>query len=77
MKSNLYDGFAVIIIAVGLTSGGYWTSTSTVKLNASLYTHGSKKAIWTGDITVTEPKYVDQASNAIAHCIYSDARDSL
>jgi hypothetical protein len=66
-----YGGYSVYHGAV-VTSGGYWTSTSIVKLKASLYTHGSKKAIWTGDITVTDPKYVDQASDAIAHRIYSD-----
>jgi hypothetical protein len=55
-----------------VTTGGYWSTTSIVNLKASLYTHASKSAVWTGEITVTDPKYVDQASDAIARRIYSD-----
>jgi len=55
-----------------VTTGGYWTTTSVVNLKASLYTKTSKDAVWTGDITVTDPNYVDQAANTIAQDIYAD-----
>ncbi len=55
-----------------VTTGGYWTTTSVVNLKASLYTKTSKDAVWTGDITVTDPNYVDQAANSIAQDIYAD-----
>jgi hypothetical protein len=43
-----------------------------VNLKASLYTKSSKDAIWTGDITVTDPNYVDQSATIIAQDIYAD-----
>jgi hypothetical protein len=55
-----------------VSTGGYWTTTSVINLKASLYTHGSKEALWTGDITVTDPQYVDQAAASIAQFIYAD-----
>jgi len=57
----------------GIATGGYWTTTSTVNLKALLYTSkNAQGALWTGDITVTDPNYVDQAANSIAQDIYSD-----
>ena len=55
-----------------VTTGCYWTTTSVVNLKASLYTKSSKDAIWTGDITVTDPNYVDQSATTIAQDIYAD-----
>jgi hypothetical protein len=54
-------------------SNGYWMTTRFVNLKASLYT--SKKAngaIWTADITVTDPNYVDEAATRVAEKIYMD-----
>lgn len=56
----------------GVATGGYWVTTSTVNLNAILYTKNSKDAVWTADITVTDPNYIDQAATTIAQDIYSD-----
>jgi hypothetical protein len=55
-----------------VTTGGYWTTTSVVNLKASLYTRSSNDAVWTGDITVTDPNYVDQSATTIAQDIYAD-----
>ena len=56
-----------------VSTGGYWTSTSVVNLSASLYTRVSKKdGLWTAEISVTDPQYIDQAANNIAGKIYSD-----
>jgi len=55
-----------------VSTGGYWTTTAVINLKASLYVHGSKDAIWTGDITVTDPQYVDQTAANIAQDIFTD-----
>jgi len=55
-----------------VSTGGYWTTTSVVNLSASLYTHGSKDAVWTGEITVTDPQYVDQSAFNVAQVIFDD-----
>lgn len=55
-----------------VTTGGYWTTTSVVNLKASLYTKSSKDAIWTADISVTDPNYVDESATTIAQDIYTD-----
>jgi hypothetical protein len=55
-----------------VSTGGYWTTTSVVNLKASLFTRASKDALWTGDITITDPNYVDQAAASIAQSIYAD-----
>ncbi len=60
-----YGGAAV-------TTGGYWTTTSVVNLKSSLYTKASKDAIWTADISVTDPNYVDQSATTIAKDIFTD-----
>jgi len=54
------------------TTGGYWTSTSTVNLTANLYVKGSKNPLWTSDIQVTDPQYIDQVANTLAGYIYGD-----
>ncbi|MBU2650185.1 MAG: hypothetical protein KKA81_04560 [Bacteroidetes bacterium] len=56
----------------GVVTGGYWVTTSTVNLKASLYVKDSHEAVWTGDITVTDPNYVDKAATTIAQDIYND-----
>ena len=55
-----------------VSTGGYWTTTSVINLEASVYTKGSKDALWTGAITVTDPQYVDQAAVSIAQYIFAD-----
>jgi hypothetical protein len=55
-----------------ITTGGYWTTTSVVNLTASLFTKASKDAVWTADISITDPNYVDQSATQIAHDIYSN-----
>ena len=55
-----------------VTTGGYWTTTSVVNLKDSLYTKSSKDPVWTGDITITDPNYVDQAAVSIAQSIFAD-----
>jgi len=61
----------------GMATGGYWTTTSTINLKALLYTSkDSQGAIWTGDVTVTDPNYVDQATNIIAQKIYADWKNN-
>jgi hypothetical protein len=63
-----YGGYGANVVS----TGGYWTSTSVINLQASLYTKGSKDALWTGEITVTDPQYVDQAAVEIAQNIFAD-----
>ncbi len=55
-----------------VSTGGYWTTTSVINLEASLYTKGSKDALWTAQITITDPQYIDQASVSIAQDIFAD-----
>jgi len=55
-----------------MTTGGYWSTTSVVKLTAMLYVKGSKDALWTGSISVTDPRYIDQVATAIGQYIYTD-----
>ena len=69
-----YGGYSTPGLYAGteVSTGGYWTTTSVVNLKAGLYVHGSKDAVWTGDITVTDPQYIDQSANTIARYIYDD-----
>ena len=61
-----------------VTTGGYWTTSTTLNLTAKLYVKGSKDALWTGEITVTDPEYVDQVADTMASYIYSDwQKDNL
>jgi hypothetical protein len=70
--SGFYGGAVGFDAGSTVTTGGYWTTTSVVNLKASLYTKSSAEAIWTGDITVTDPNYVDQSATTIAQDIYAD-----
>jgi hypothetical protein len=56
------------------TTGGYWTETATVNLTAKLYVKGSKDEVWTGELSVTDPEYIDQVANTMAQYIYSDLK---
>lgn len=55
-----------------VTSGGYWVTTSTINLKANLYSNKNNALLWSADITVTDPQYIDQVSNQIASNIYAD-----
>ena len=64
----------------GVTAtSGYWSTSSKVNLAAYLYTSAIKEgAAWTGELTITDPKYVDQAATQIARNIYADwQKDNL
>jgi len=65
---GFYGGFA----GGGVATGGYWCTTSMVNLSAYLYTSVKEGAAWTGDVTVTDPNYVDQAATTIAQDIFAD-----
>lgn len=59
----------------GVSTGGYWTTTKIVNIKASLYSTSvqrSKGALWTADITITDPSYIDQAATNVAQQIYMD-----
>jgi hypothetical protein len=58
------------------TTGGYWTTTATINLSAKVYVKGSTDALWTGEITVTDPEYVDQAAFSIAKQVYASFKEA-
>jgi hypothetical protein len=58
-----------------VTTGGYWTTTSVIKLKATVYTH-TKDPLWYAQISITDPKYVDQAAVEVAQSIYANWRDN-
>jgi hypothetical protein len=55
-----------------VTTGGYWVTTSTVTLVANLYANADNGLLWTAEITVQDPDYIDQASYQVAGAMYSD-----
>ncbi len=55
-----------------VTTGGYWATTSTVNLQANLYANSNNGLIWTGDISISDPDYVDEVTLKVASQIYSD-----
>lgn len=55
-----------------VTTGGYWTSTTTVKLQAKLYVKGSPEPIWTAEVSVTDPTHVDESAYSLANSIFYD-----
>jgi hypothetical protein len=60
-----------------VTSGGYWTSTSVISLQANVYTRVSKQeGLWTAQISVTDPQYIDQVASSIASNLYSDWKNN-
>jgi hypothetical protein len=59
----------------GLTSGGYWTTTKVVNIRASLYptsTKAAKGALWTADVKITDPDYIDKVATSIAERIFAE-----
>lgn len=55
-----------------VTTEGYWITTNTINLIARLFVKGSRDAIWTAEVSITDPKYVDQAAGIITKNIYKD-----
>jgi hypothetical protein len=54
------------------TTGGYWTTSTTLNLSAKLYVKGSPEPVWTGELTVTDPEYIDQVAFTMAKDIFAD-----
>jgi hypothetical protein len=54
------------------TTGGYWATTKTVNLRANLYSTRNKNLLWTAEIQVTDPQYIDEASYQVASEVYAD-----
>lgn len=59
-----------------VTTGGYWVTTSTLNLKANLYSNTNNALLWSADITVTDPQYLDEISNRIASYIYADWKNN-
>ena len=55
-----------------VTTEGYWITSNTINLSAKLFIKGSKDPLWTAEVTITDPKYVDQAAGIIGKQIYAD-----
>jgi hypothetical protein len=55
-----------------VTTGGYWVSSSTINLHANLYSNTNNELIWTADIAIDDPQYIDQVSYQIAQQMYAD-----
>ncbi|MFZ4572272.1 MAG: hypothetical protein ACOYM0_14170 [Bacteroidales bacterium] len=62
-----YGGGADVV-----TTGGYWVTTSVVNLTANLYANSDNALLWTADISVQDPTYIDQVSFELAGTIYAD-----
>lgn len=63
---NYGPGYSVV------TTGGYWTTTTVINLTSNLYGNSKDELIWTAQVTVTDPEYVDTSSTEIARNIYKD-----
>jgi hypothetical protein len=55
-----------------VTTGGYWTTTTTLNLRANLYSTRTKNLLWTANVSVTDPQYVDEASYQVGSMIFAD-----
>jgi hypothetical protein len=55
-----------------VTSGGYWATSSTLNLQANLYSNISNELIWSASIALVDPQYIDQASVQVISQIYND-----
>jgi hypothetical protein len=55
-----------------VTTGGYWATTTVVKLRANLYDNADNQLLWTAEISIENPQYVDEVSYALAEKIYTD-----
>ena len=54
------------------TTGGYWVTTKVIKLRANLYSVANKGLLWSADVSVEDPKYVDEATFQIMTQVYAD-----
>ena len=54
------------------TTGGYWTSSTTLNVTANLYVKGSNDPLWTSEFQITDPTYIDQVAATMAGYIYGD-----
>ncbi|MCX6242216.1 MAG: hypothetical protein NTX43_10460 [Bacteroidetes bacterium] len=55
-----------------VTTGGYWVTTSVINITANLYANSDNALIWTADISIQDPSYIDEASYQIAGTMYAD-----
>jgi hypothetical protein len=53
-------------------SPGYYSESTTYRVQANLYTTSDEKLIWTGDLSTTDPSSVETAALQIAQSIYDD-----
>jgi hypothetical protein len=63
---NYAPGYNVV------STGGYWTTTTIVNLQANLYGNRKDELIWTGQISITDPEYIDAAAVDIGKNIFQD-----
>lgn len=54
------------------TTGGYWVTTKIIKLRANLYSVSNKGLLWSADISIEDPKYVDEATFQLITQVYAD-----
>jgi hypothetical protein len=55
-----------------VTTGGYWATTSTVNLHANLFANSTNGLLWTAEIAVDDPEYIDEVTNKVISQIYAD-----
>ncbi|MEI6886573.1 MAG: hypothetical protein WCO02_18935 [Bacteroidota bacterium] len=55
-----------------VTTGGYWVTSSTVNLTANLYANSDNTLLWTAEISIDDPNYIDQVSYQLAATIFTD-----
>jgi hypothetical protein len=55
-----------------VTTGGYWTTTTFVNLAGKLYTNSDNKLVWTSQITIQDPNYIDDGARDIAAKVFTD-----
>jgi hypothetical protein len=55
-----------------VTTGGYWTTTTVVNLTANLYGNSKDDLLWSAQISITDPQFIDEAAIQIARSVYTD-----
>ncbi len=55
-----------------VSTGGYWTTTTVVNLTANLYGNSKDDLLWSAQIAITDPQFIDEASVQIAKTVYAD-----
>ena len=53
-------------------SPGYYSESTTYRVQANLYTKEDKGLIWSGDISTTDPSTIDAAAMQMASAVYKD-----